>query len=477
VRSLALLLLGVLTACGGTSPTSSPTGRGAEASSSTPAATTIGPPSASPTATRIRVQLRGTIRAEFAGFIDAIDEGYYDAADLDVTFVESPAGQDPVAAGSAADGPEFTVAWVPAVLAARGTGASDLVDIGQLFQRSGTLSISRKDDAITGPVGFRDKTVGTFGFGDGAEVLAAAMKARLKAGTDFEVATQDADLDGPLPRRLDVAQTTIYDGYARVLESTNPKTGAQYTTSDLNVIDWYDEGTALLQDAIFSRASWLALDGNESIAQRFLKATFQGWIHCREHADDCVQATLAAGERPVVSSGSAGASPLPGIASQRPPATPKPAATQPAGSPKTAASAKPAASAKAAGSPKPAASPNAGGSAKPAPSAAPPAVPSLAPSPATPVERPTFGPGHTAWSMNEVNALVWPAPLGIGVVDQGVWQHTVDVCLAAGFIPSAPPDEALRSDLAKAALAELSDLDTTGLSFAKSSVAITPGGE
>ena len=392
--------------------------------------------------------MRGTIRAEFAGFIAAIDEGYYDAADLDVTLVETPAGADPVAAGSATDGPEFTVAWVPAVLAARGSGRSDLVDIGQLFQRSGTLSISRRDDDITGPAAFRDKTVGMFGFGDGIEVLAAAKKAGLEPDTDFKVATQDADLDGPLPRRLDVAQTTIYDGYARVLESRNPQTNAQYTTSDLNVIEWYDEGTALLQDAIFSRASWLAIDGNEAIAERFLKASFQGWIYCRDHAADCVQGTIAAGERPVVSTGSAGASPVPGIASQRPSATPKPLSS-------AAASGKP------------------GTSAKPAASTAPPSPPpSVAPS-----ERPTFGPGHTAWSMNEVNALVWPAPMGIGIVDPSVWQHTIDVCLAAGAIPSATPADALRTDLAKDAIAELSDLDTSGLSFAKSQIEITPDGE
>ena len=429
------VVVALVVACGGPSPSASPGPSGVPASVSVEP-TRAAKPSPSPsTATRIRVQLRGQIRAEFAGLIDAIDEGYYDAADLDVTLVETPEGEDPVAAGSATDGPEFTIAWVPAVLAARGSGGSDLVDIGQVFQRSGTLSISRRDDDITDPAGFRGKIVGTFGFGDGIEVLAAAMKAGLKPDTDFHVATQDGDLDGALPRRLDVAQTTIYDGYARVLESRNPQTGARYTTSDLNVIDWYDEGTALLQDAIFSRASWLAVDGNDAIAQRFLKATFQGWIHCRDHPDDCVQATIVAGERPVVSTGSAGGSPAPGIASQRPPATPKPAASS--------------------GTP----------------------IPSASPSTVPPTGRPTFGPGHTKWSMNEVNALIWPAPAGIGVVDPAVWQHTMDVCLAAGAISSPATSDAIRTDLAKAAVAELPEFDTTGLSFAKSIVEITPNGE
>jgi NitT/TauT family transport system substrate-binding protein len=413
-------LLGLLlvAACGGgeraTDTPAPPPSRSAVPSSAAPTTPTA------PTATAVRVQLRGTIRAEFAGYIAAIDEGYYEAADLDVTLVEAPSGTDAVAAGSATDGPEFTVAWVPAVLERRGKGESDLVNIGQVFQRSGTLSLSWRDAAITGPLGFRDQRVGVFPSGDGLEVLAGSIRAGLRPGTDFETVTQRSDLVGPIDRDLDVAQATIYDGYARVLESSAPGGRGLYQSSDMNVINWYDEGTAMLQDAVFARASWLAVDGNEAIAQRFLKATFQGWVHCREHAAACVEAMVGAGTKAVVSSGSSGsASPAPSGA---------------------------------------AASPAASGEAPPAP-------------------RPTFGPGHHTWSMNEVNALIWPSPVGIGIVDGETWDHTVEVCLDAGFITARPPEDALRTDMAKTALAELVDIDVAGLSFAKSTVEITPGGE
>jgi NitT/TauT family transport system substrate-binding protein len=262
--------------------------------------------------------------------------------------------------------------------------------------------------------------VGIFGLGDGLEVVAGAIKAALDPTKDFKTETQTTDLDGPIDRDLDVAQTTIYDGYARLLESTNPRTHSLYESSDLNVINWYDEGTAMLQDAIFSRASWLATEGNESIAQRFLKATFQGWIYCRDHAADCVATTIDAGTRPIVSSSA------PGGAVASPSAVVSPAAS--------------------------------GGVESPAP-------------------RPTFGPGHHAWSMNEVNALIWPSPDGIGVVDDATWQHTVDVLLLAGAIPARPADDAARTDLAKAALSELADIDTAGMSFAKSPIEITPDGQ
>jgi NitT/TauT family transport system substrate-binding protein len=406
-------------ACGGAADGTA--GARSPATSAPSAASPAGPPTqAVPTATSVRVQLRGTIRAEFAGFIAAIDEGYYEAADIEVTLVEAGPGVDAVAEGSANSGPEFTVAWVPAVLERRGKGKSDLVDIAQVFQRSGTLSLSWRDADITGPRGFRDRKVGIFEFGDGLEVVGGAIRAGLKPGTDFTTVAQPSDLDGPIDRDLDVAQATTYDGYARVLESTNPRTHALYESTDMHVINWYDEGTAMLQDAIFARASWLALDANAAIAERFLKATFQGWIHCRDHPAGCVEAVIAAGTKPVVTSGTTGG-----------------ASAAPSGQ---------------------LASPGASGDAPP------------------PLPRPTFGAGHHSWAMNEVNALVWPSPEGIGIVDAALWQHTADVCLETGFIPSAPPDDAVRNDLARAALADLVDIDTAGLSYAKSTIEITPDG-
>ena len=88
---------------------------------------------------------------------------------------------------------------------------------------------------------------------------------------------------------VDVAEAMIYNEYAQLLETENPETGELYQPEDLNVINYNDVGTAMLQDALFARADWLAQEGNEDIATRFLRASFRGWIHCRDNPDDCVQ--------------------------------------------------------------------------------------------------------------------------------------------------------------------------------------------
>ena len=40
--------------------------------------------------------------------------------------------------------------------------------------------------------------------------------------------------------------------------------------------------------------------------------------------------------------------------------------------------------------------------------------------------------------MNEVNALVWPSPLGVGAIDPVFWGQTVKVAKAAGIIKTDP---------------------------------------
>jgi NitT/TauT family transport system substrate-binding protein len=283
--SLAMSASLVLAACG----TQSSGSAGASADESSAASDGGGGET-----TAVRLQLQWAPQAQFAGYFAAAEKGYYTEEGLDVEIL--PGGPDviPQQVGSAADGPEFTISWVPKVLEAREAG-SDLVDIAQVFQRSGTLSVAWADSGISGPADYAGKKVGVWDFGNEWEVIAAAKEAGLEQGTDFERVIQNFDMVAFLNREIDVAEAMIYNEYAQVLEAENPDTGELYQPEDLTVIDYNEVGTAMLQDAIFARASWLAEDGNEDVATRFLRASFRGWIYCRENPDDCVQYTVDAG--------------------------------------------------------------------------------------------------------------------------------------------------------------------------------------
>jgi NitT/TauT family transport system substrate-binding protein len=242
----------------------------------------------------VSVVLQWVPQAQFAGYFAADALGFWEEQGLDVTIVDGGPDVAPQVEGSLPTGPEFAVSWVPRVLAVRDEG-SDLVNIGQTFQRSGTLSVSWADAPVNSPEEFAGKKIGVWDFGNEFEVTAAALDAGLEPGTDFEKVIQPFDMSLLLNREIDAAEAMTYNEYAQVLEAQNPDTGELYQPEDLVVINYNDVGTAMLQDAIHARAAWLAEEGNEDIATRFLAGAYKGWAFCRDNPEECVQFTVDAG--------------------------------------------------------------------------------------------------------------------------------------------------------------------------------------
>ncbi len=332
----------------------------------------------------VRLQLQWVAQSQFAGYYAALNEGFYEAEGLDVTILEGAPDIVPQQV-CVNGGAEFCIAWVPKVLESREAGA-DLVNIGQVFQRSGTLEVSFVETGITSVEDLAGKRVGVWDFGNEHEVFAALRAAGIdpENAEDVTIVIQPFDMSLLLQGEIDAAEAMIYNEYAQVLEQVNPATGELYQPEDLNVINFNEVGTAMLQDAIWSTGAWLAQEGNEDIAIKFLRASFKGWMFCRDSFDPCVQHVLDAG--------------------------------------------------------------------------------------------PTLGEGHMRWQLNEVNALIWPSPNGVGVMDEALYTQTVQVAKDGGVITQDPAAEAYRTDLATAALEGIEG-DTKGENFAKITVEVTPGGE
>jgi NitT/TauT family transport system substrate-binding protein len=82
------------------------------------------------------------------------------------------------------------------------------------------------------------------------------------------------------------------------------------------------------------------------------------------------------------------------------------------------------------------------------------------------------------WQLNEINALIWPSPNGIGQVDKAAWDQTALISTTYDVLKSKPSDAAFRNDLAKKAADALksSGADVMGASYKKAKVAVTAGG-
>ncbi len=332
----------------------------------------------------VRVQLQWVAQSQFAGYFVADDLGFYEDECLDVEILEGAVEIVPQTV-LATGGAEFGLAWVPKALVSREQGA-DIVNIAQVFERSGTLEVSFADSGIESPEDWAGKTVGNWGFGNEYELTAAI---ELFDVPDVELVGQNFDMLALLNRELDAAEAMIYNEYAQLLEAENPDTGELYQPEDFNVIDFNEVGTAMLQDAVWVNADWIAEEGNEDVAVRFLKATFRGWIHCLDNFDECVDVVLDNGS--------------------------------------------------------------------------------------------TLGESHQAWQLNEVLGLIFPSSNGIGVMNESLWDQTVEV--ATGQIEELQGVEitgdAYRADLAQQAVDELREdgLDVEGESFELRDIELQPGGE
>ena len=202
------------------------------------------------------------------------------------------------------------------------------------------------------------------------------------------IVNQPFDMQLFLKNQVDAAAAMTYNELAQVLETKNPKTGKLYTLKDLNVFRMADPkvGTGMLEDNIFVRSDWLADKTNQATAVKFLKASFEGWIYCRDHQAECVNLVLKNGS--------------------------------------------------------------------------------------------LLGRGHQTWQMNEINAITWPNPRGIGLPPAGALAQTTKIAKTYGVIKNTPKGATNYTYAAKA-LAQLKKekVNVTGASWKKLTIKVTAGGK
>ena len=245
--------------------------------------------------TKVKLQLQWFTQAQFAGYFAALQEGYYKDAGLDVQILEG--GTDIVPQTQLAQGrADYAIAWVPKALQSREQGAG-ITDVGQVFQRSGTLQVSFKNENITTAANLKGKKVGNWGFGNEFELFAGLTKAGLDPGKDVTLVQQQFDMQALLRGDIDAAQAMSYNEYAQVLEATNPATGKLYQPSDFVIIDWNKVGTSMLQDAVWASTERLKDKAYQDTTVKLLTGTIKGWAYCRDHAEECRDLVVKKGSK------------------------------------------------------------------------------------------------------------------------------------------------------------------------------------
>jgi NitT/TauT family transport system substrate-binding protein len=235
----------------------------------------------------LTLQLKWVTQAQFAGYYVAQEQGFYKAANLDVRI--KPGGPDinpeQVIAGGGAD---VVVDWMPSALAAREKGVP-IVNIAQMFQRSGLELTCRKDSGIKAPADFKGKTLGVWFAGNEYPFLAWMSKLRLSTNggpNGVTVLKQGFNVDPLLQKQAACISTMTYNEYWQVID-------AGMKPTQLVLFNYSDEGVATLEDGLYAKEAGLKDAGMADRLARFLKASLEGWKYAIDHQADAVKIVLA----------------------------------------------------------------------------------------------------------------------------------------------------------------------------------------
>ncbi|MCT2535375.1 ABC transporter substrate-binding protein [Aquibacillus koreensis] len=235
--------------------------------------------------TPVKLQLKWVPQAQFAGYFMAMEEGYYEEEGLDVSIV--PGGPDIVPEQQVANGAaDIGIGWVASLLPHQEQGLP-LVQIAQVYQKSGLVLVSKKETGISSPEDLAGKNVGNWMGGNEFEVLALFDKYGLDQNADLSFVKQGFTMDQFFSDEIDAASAMTYNEYQVVLAEG-------FAESDLNVIDMNEEGVAMLEDNLFANTEWL--EDNKEIAAKFVRASLKGWQAAIDDPEAAVDAVMAEAE-------------------------------------------------------------------------------------------------------------------------------------------------------------------------------------
>lgn len=236
-------------------------------------------------ADKVTVQMKWVPQAQFAGYYVAQAKGYYKAEGLDVTI--KPGGPDvspvQVLAGNQAD---VIVNWMPDALAAREAGVP-LVNIAQVFDKSGLMLTCKKSSGVASPKDFKGKTLGVWFGGNEYPFLNWMAKLGLKPDTDVKVLKQGFNVDPLLQNQAACISTMIYNEYWQVVD-------AGVKESELVTFFYEKEGVASLEDGLYVLDSKLKDKAFVARMAKFLKATFKGWNDAVKNPEEAAKIVVAA---------------------------------------------------------------------------------------------------------------------------------------------------------------------------------------
>ncbi len=216
-------------------------------------------------------------QAQFAGYMVALEKGFYRDAGLDVTLLRGGPGRPPIdyiCRGEAT----FCTDWLVNSMTAR-AGGKQIVCIAQIIQRSALCLVAKKESGITEVSDLHGKKVGLW---EGYFYLQPMLLFQ-RLGIKVDIIPNHSSCGLFLKGALDAMSAMWYNEYHTLLNSgRNPDDLKVFFFSDLK-LNFPEDGIYVTQET---------LDKHPEACANFAEASLKGWVYAFDHQDEAVDIVI-----------------------------------------------------------------------------------------------------------------------------------------------------------------------------------------
>jgi NitT/TauT family transport system substrate-binding protein len=216
-------------------------------------------------------------QAQFAGYMVALDKGFYREAGLDLNLmVGGP--QKPAFVALESGEATFCTDWLSSGIEKRASEAP-IVNLAQISQRSALMLIANKKSGIEQPQNLNDKKVGLWQGQFYIQPKAFFDKYGLKVKTIPNYSSVSLFLKGG----VDAMSAMWYNEYHTIINSgLNP--------DDLSVFFFSKLGLNFPEDGIYCMEK--TLREHPKMCEAFVQASIKGWLYAFENQDEALNIVM-----------------------------------------------------------------------------------------------------------------------------------------------------------------------------------------
>jgi NitT/TauT family transport system substrate-binding protein len=218
-------------------------------------------------------------QAQFAGYYVALEKGFYKKYGLDLIILSGGPTRSPVdyLAGKKAD---FGSLWLCTALEKRSQGI-DLINIGQIIQRSALMLVAKKKSGIRTPQDMEGKKIGLWRDEFQIQPRALFKKYQLKV----TIVPQSFSVDLFLRGGVNVASAMWYNEFHTLLNSG-------LNLDELNTFFFHDYDLNFPEDGLYCLGETLTKD--PEMVRAFVKGSLEGWLYAFDHPQEALDIVIRA---------------------------------------------------------------------------------------------------------------------------------------------------------------------------------------